>query len=913
MACTSDRSSWLLDKSTDRYSDQLRSQFTTIEIPTVNPTKGHSHGVAASARSSAVSFMDAFALSVGLTPYQVSMSMNDIRLGREGNRSYYNAKDTSIPYRFDPVSSMHLLCLVDVDYYVDMPSMLLAHNNSVLMYTVTPEDVGGVTENSVFCFRDGIYEERVKGGAFYQHSLWDYSGDYVTVSGWVGWKYVRKMYKIEKRKVSPSRSLVLLQLTSLTHCCGLLFGPSIDVKPLQRLRVMNGGFNVLRVLSDDMYVSIARNGSSAGVRVPIQIFDALLSVQSVCKKQITKATVESYLKEGSKVDAAIITDMLHNADTAAELPTSVSNDIGVASYQYVKVLDVFEQDAPDTMCSFMDPFLGESPAPSDCRNNDIRTVDKRINEIKHTKPRPVSKFTYQVIKEFVDFLVTSEYANTLVPFDTEEVYERQNRPTQVALLDSAVELGDHTPRVTISSFMKRESYGKVTDPRNISTFPPLVKLDYARFIYAVSEYMKDKGEFSWYAFGRTPLGIALDVARICKYSDEVVVTDYSRMDGRKSNISRLVFRSFLMRLFKPEYHEELDKLLKLQFNRVGWTKHGIRYESGETQASGGVDTSLSNSVDCAFGAYLGARYAGMPPAEAQSFLVTRLMVGGDDAIMGDISSDRVVAAAKTVGHVLTFDVYKRGDPGVNFLSRIYSPDVWYGAPFSMCDIRRQLLKFHTTPIRGVNYAIARNCLDKLKEKCVSFYLTDPNTPVLGAYCKKVLGRIGPIQVNTGMKAERWWSRFEREVQFPQDEGGWMMDVLRTSIPNVSLSAFSDWLLEEVKHPEDLLHPPRVNDEFLEFEPPEDCVVNDRVGPMTNITHLSNNRTRERFATSTPLDGINEGVSLLGLKGQQHPSEAGDHAWQTVPKDKKKKNKRRGKGRPRQTKRSARGRPDKAHA
>jgi hypothetical protein len=468
--------------------------------------------------------------------------------------------------------------------------------------------------------------------------------------------------------------------------------------------------------------------------------------------------------------------------------------------------------------------------------------------------------------------------------------------------------------------MKREAYGKITDPRNISTFPPLVKLDYSRFIYAVTDYMKGKPQFSWYAFGRTPIEIAGAVARICENSFEVLVSDYSRMDGRKSNISRLVFRTFCMRLFKPKYHSELDELLKLQFNRIGYTKHGVKYDSGYTQASGGVDTSVSNTLDCAFGAYLGSRYSGMPPVGAQDFLVNRFMAGGDDAIMGDISAARVGAAARTVGHKLTFEIYTRGNPGVNFLSRIYSPQVWFGSPVSMCDIRRQLMKFHVTPIRGVDYTLPSNCLTKLREKCVSFYMTDRLTPVIGQFCTKVVDRLGKGPDDVGPKSERWWSRFSHDVQFPQDNGDWMLDVLNDTIPNLYLPPFYDWLNMDIKEDEELLHPPRINDTFLEFSPVEDCVVNDRVGEMTNENSFSLLRTVSPHVVIDSVQDISEGVSQLSLEDQQSSPMAVDHAPNNRRKRRPKKAptskrnpKRRGKGKSRQTKRSAKGRPDQDHA
>ena len=897
----------ITDRCTTRLSDRLRSQFTSVPLPDVKPVQAHSHGKAAAARSSAVAFMDGFASAVGLDTYHISMSANDSRRGRRGNRLFFDAKDTSMAYHYDALRNTDLISLVDVDYYIDMPKLLRNTNNSVIMYTVTPEDVGGVIPDGMFYFKDGRYNELIKGGAAYNHELWDYSNDYLTVCGWVGRKLARKMYKIEKRKVTESRSLILLQLTSITSCCGLVFGAGLPPKPLSRLSVLRNDFNIMRVVSDDMYVSVSRNGSTAAVRVPIATYDALRSVQNVSKKTLTKATVETYLKGGSRASAAVVTDMLMHCDPTFVPPTSVVSDIGIASYQYIKDYDSYDEDAPDVMVSFMSPFLGESPAPQDCLNNDIRCVDKRINEIKHVKPRHISKFTLECIEELSDFLVNSDARHNLVPLDVESVFLRQNRPAQQNILDDAVVIGDHERRVTISSFMKRECYGKVNDPRNISTFPGRVKLDYSRFVYAVTDYMKDNPKFAWYAFGRTPANIAQNVARVCREALKLLVTDYSRMDGRKSNISRLFFRTFMMKLFREEYLDQLDELLKLQINRKGWTKHGVSYDSGLTQGSGGADTSVSNSLDTCLGAYLGARYAGKSKAEALSFIMTKFMAGGDDAIMADIEPERVSSAARTVGHVLTFETYNRGDPGVNFLSRVYSPEVWTGSPVSMCDFKRQMLKFHATPIRGVNYRLTSNRLNKLAEKAVSFVLTDRKTPILGEFCERFLRNAQVdvdavlVKVKTG---ERWWSRFDSSEQFPQDNGSWMVDVIKSQLPTLNFEVFDKWISEDMKA-DDFLSPPLLLDEFLEFKAPDMCVVNDRLGELTISSDVDEEaatpRTASGSSNSLPDSGVASTVRAPERKGAPNKK----------PPAKPNQARTRGKGSSKRTKRSVRGKSRKA--
>ena len=72
------------------------------------------------------------------------------------------------------------------------------------------------------------------------------------------------------------------------------------------------------------------------------------------------------------------------------------------------------------------------------------------------------------------------------------------------------------------------------------------------------------------------------------------------------------------------------------------------------------------------------------------------LYGGDDGLTPDVTPEHCSLAAKEIGQDLTTEPVNRGELGIKFLARHYSPYVWNGDANSMCDVKRQLDKFHIT-------------------------------------------------------------------------------------------------------------------------------------------------------------------------------------------------------------------------
>ena len=144
--------------------------------------------------------------------------------------------------------------------------------------------------------------------------------------------------------------------------------------------------------------------------------------------------------------------------------------------------------------------------PNNCQSNDQRAVHARIEAIQTNQP--VTPNTLKYIDEFVR-LLTAGMRHRLTPVDVDAVWDKQSRPSQRQLLTKALTWSQ--PNRVNKAFMKKEAYGEIKDPRVISTINPQDKLNYSRFMYAVTDWLKDH---TWYAFGLTP-ALEIVTGKLC--------------------------------------------------------------------------------------------------------------------------------------------------------------------------------------------------------------------------------------------------------------------------------------------------------------------------------------------------------------------------------------------------------------
>jgi hypothetical protein len=718
--------------------------------------------------------------------------------------------------RYDASSPDDVMVMIDVDYYVDMNEFLTNNFKPTILYTICPESVAdnGV-DNAAFTFIDDKICMKVSGGAEFSHEVWDYSGDCITAEDWkwkpifkwFGWWQLHQcIYLVERRKVSKHRYMVCLTPVKRRISS---FGrdPWIESRLLKRYRVCDGPFTRLSILSEngEVLVSTGRQGDYSSVTISCAVDAALAVTARRGKVDPSIPSMASWI-EGDKIGASILVEYHTYASGRGIISLNPSQwtflvGPGVRTYKFTSN-GIYDDDSKPGLQPFMYPLWHGAYAPAKDKASEERCIQGRIVDVKPPDDLEADPFIERCMTEFVDLFCGE---TCLFPVDHNYVYECQSRPQQRRLLNDAGNFGKAIKRV-VKAFIKKEAYGGLNDPRNISTVHQVDKLEWARYMYAFGNFLKTK---PWYAFGKTPKTIAGKVAELCTTAEEVVLSDFSRMDGRVSGILRDLERSVCLRLFATE-RANVSELLRSQQNLTGFLPLGTMYRSGTSRLSGSAETSGFNTLASAFVSYVairrtrapsGAFYGQSNPKEAYQRLG---IYGGDDGFTTDVSPEQYQWAARAVGQLLTASIVKRGDIGVNFLSRYYSPDVWTGSASSCCDLPRILKKFHTTVSLPDNIPNSR----KLVEKSMGMLMTDANTPVIGELAQLAIGLSKRAASRTDvLNVRSWWSGFEPGEQFPnENHGGWMEAYVAWASPGLDVNLFRQWL-STCESLDDLLHAP----------------------------------------------------------------------------------------------------------
>jgi hypothetical protein len=770
----------------------VRQVFGDTPVVRPNKVKFHTHGDSAADRSTAAPFARSLAQNLGMEPFMIQMSKSDQRRGFRGSRDFHWAKDVTVSPSDDSPDGQSLIVAVDTDYYLDMNEQLLDNVRPWLLYTTLPRAVADPKDNDAsFTFNDdNEIVVKVCGGAEYKHELWNYNVDSLKITQkFFGIPIKVVTYAVDRRSTSKHHGFVLLTPTgSWSRLSALFAWLVLEGSRLKRLRVACAGFLRLRVQGPggaEVSTGIV-NGYNA-VTISAVLDDALAAYARTTKTTINAPGVRSYFPELSKPEAMALMEY-HRAMGPDIADTVYPVERGIRRYQFT--LKEYDVDAKRSLTPYMSPLLPECFAPDQTLANEERAVLARVTKVASRVESTLQHHLFMT--EFIELLIPEEHKGKGIPREVEEVYERQNKPSQQRILDEACDLGPFYQFLShVKSFIKKEAYGKPNDPRIISTINAVDKLGYSRYIYAFSAYLKTQ---SWYAFGKKPVEIAQRIALLCESCENTAMnSDLSRFDGRVSPVLRDLERKILLRFFKPEFSWEVLALHRSQFNQKGFTTLGVKYDTNFSRLSGSPETSSFNSIASAFIAYIAFRmgYRGrrLTPAEAYAKLG---LYGGDDGFTVDIEQYAYVCAAESVGQVLTVSEIEKGSFGVTFLARYYSPEVWYGCVDSMCDIKRQLSKFHTTP------NLSQRCTpqEKLLEKSRSYYLSDRNTPVLGELVKRVLhysdekepdGLADPLGNNQILRS--WCSRVSNESQYPNEYGDWMLRYLELHIPGFDYVRF----------------------------------------------------------------------------------------------------------------------------
>jgi len=641
----------------------------------------------------------------------------------KGEHDYYWAKDYTIPACTKVCTENHAIALIDVDYYLDLDRRL----NSlplvpVVIYTIVPEEACGMTGNTSFTFKeDGSFSSQLSGGSSYEHPLWSYSGDCITL--WSPISLTSSIYRVERRAVAQHRAVLLLdpvrRLTGMKHLLSTLL---VQHNYLTRFKPITNGFIVFDVLeSEERKTTLARAGTYRAITLKRADLDTLLSLYKHSKTTLHVATLQGYLPSIEKNKLPILADYIRTETKYWEI--SYPGVRRVIHYQKGKEYD---PEAPKTMLPFGNNIAGEAYAPDLTKDNERSCLQVRLLEpMKFSESHCV---TIEEVEKYIDeFSKLFIRDFKLIPWSEEQVREKQPRPAQQLSLETAETRGVLEPdqQTKVSAFQKSETYPEDKAPRNISTVDPQLKCQYSRYVYPLSEHLKTE---KWYAFGKTPRQVADTIVSVIKGAKEAVETDFSKFDGHKSYLFCALHKAVFMACVPESERETILHLYANTKDRECYTKMGINYYSGPTQLSGSPDTACFNSIDNKFVDFYGRRLQGMAPSKAYK---GRGIFGGDDGLSTGLQEKFFILASNNMGLKVTSNVVKTGSP-VTFLARYY-PDPWNGSVESCLDVARQVPKF---------FVSSKGCTlsdeDKLVAKCIGIWLNDRNSPVLGPLATKVM-------------------------------------------------------------------------------------------------------------------------------------------------------------------------------
>lgn len=798
----------------------IRSLFMSTPNVAIHQARNHTHPNSAAVRNSGATFMDLFGLTTGRRPYFIQQSAADIRHGRAGCRTYYWSKDLSVP--FSPMQPLEsdILCFSDVDMYVDMPSFLSTYFQPVLISTFQPSCVAQSSGEFSFYFNvDNEVVYNVAGGASYQHKVWNYKADVLMVrSTTYAYIHTYHIYNIDRRQLDEHHQLILLTPIKRVISPFIYLDKYIGSTPLERLRPVVrlsvktsegervGVFTRMTInTSNGVFRSTGKPYTYLNAYIPAEADDTLSVLADVGKKiELTPAQVKTVV-EVDQAAATVLTE--YHRYKSGHLSDDVY-PVELSVYNFQHNPKEYDAQASASLTPFMSPIITGCYAPDKCKNNDQAAINGRVISVKPPSEITVSQKMLMYMEEFSELLIP--ISHKAHPVDFETVHEKQSRPAQRAILNRALTIAASTVSDPVQSFQKSEAYGKVTDPRIISTIPGVNKVNYSRYTYAFTHVLRAT---IWYAFALTPIKIAQRVADICSHSTRVILTDLSRFDGRVSIVLRTLEKILMLRYFHERYHRELNELAASQKNQRAYTTFGVKYDTGESRLSGSPETADLNSVDNAFMAYVTLRETKdvdghfFSPLQAYQKLG---LYGGDDGITSDVRAEKYVEVCSMFGQVLEAEVVDRGCSGVNFLAREYSNGVWHGALDSMCDIKRQLSKLHTT----VSLPASVTPFQKLAEKLYAYYLTDANTPIIGELATvlvTVFPELVPSELGTLAGVAYYHALAPGEEQYPNqnDANNWMGSSVLRQLPGFDHSLFTNWLdtVIATKDKELLLKPP----------------------------------------------------------------------------------------------------------
>nr|APG76320.1 hypothetical protein [Hubei noda-like virus 14] len=723
----------LVDRFCYRVNSGRRNHFNrSFKLSEFRTRWSHSHPTAAGRRTAADISINDYILKTGKVPYNISpASRND----DDGYRSYYFSKDYVTRQRHDTLTGQHIIKMVDVDYYLsaDEFEYWLSAGNPVVMYTFCPLEAGGsVPDGSYTIDANNRVTLNVNGGGRYTHELWDWGMDHFTIETWAG------VWIVFIDSIEAGSGWRIIQLTPMVWVPAPLSW-AVPRYPMTRRAFSHQAgqtawVSVTAQNSDGVQMfSLARAGTDYSLTIPLSCYQSLLSRHRYAKSNRNVGDIMAHLdvftrKGLTNCDSAIAAPMLYEYFEADPPKLKVHlQTLGAFAthyqYQGPRELEVPRLYARDVGPKIID--AGYFPGIS--MNNEYLTIADRVRACRNTVVPPSCYSRY--LNEFLEMLVP--VVGGLRPISVSDVMEEQDRPLQ-KIRNEQAKTWLYSLRKVVKAFQKRETC-KLKAPRNISTLSTDLNLKYSTYVRSFKQsYLTN---LPWYVPGKSPSFIARAVCRIATTASHLLSSDFSNLDGSKSDFLRGVYRACLLRAFGDD--PALVDLLGSTYYPTCVTRHGILYDAGPSQLSGSADTTDNNTVAVAFWVYCGYRKWGISPGDSWSFLQDSLVCGDD--VLCCMPPECARTAAEELGLTLKVDVVRPGEP-LTFLGRVFV-DPWT-TDNSIQDPVRTLSKIHTSvaDFRKVTPEAA------LRWKAAGYLVNDRFTPLISHYCHMVLRLQGLTEV-----------------------------------------------------------------------------------------------------------------------------------------------------------------------
>jgi len=737
--------------------------------------------------------MEKFSAKIGKIPFMIQRGAADVRNNLAGSRDWRWAKDATVSPSAEELTPKHTVCIVDTDYYLDMPHKLVdygAEHCPVVIYAFQPEAVARSDGEYSFTFNyanEVTYE--VAAPETFKHMVWNYG---VNMVGCFSWSNCVPIYQtFEITRIPAGRDHALILLVPQWRWRGIwayLARQFLSAPHLERLRPVQGDYLVMESQTlTGRFVHIGQVGRYLNVTLAVDAYDALRHVRATTTTGLHSHQVESMTQNLTKLQSALLVRFLretqHDPPAIAHPPT-----IHVRPYQFNP--PEADAEAKPAMMSLHPPLWPAGFVPTNTLANVKMAIEQRL--INPQKNMTMSKTNTQYLLEFAAFVVP--VAHMAHPASVDEVYEKQCKPSQRARFWRAMY---QEPTELSDAFIKKEAYQKCSWPRVIVQFPGQHQTPWSTFTLTMALFLTQTT--GWYAFGHTPKHIAMRVAEICTLAKiHALCSDFANYDGSINEGTRDVEIVLFLRLFHPQYHQVILELLRGSHHRTVYAPFGMKFKTAFQRHSGESGTAVSNSAINAFHSYASFRKAGHTAADAYARLG---IYGGDDGLVMDIPAKQAELVAQELGLTLTVDLIPHGQFGVEFLSRKYSPYVWWGDPDSCCDVLRTISKINLyKPVEP------KFKYDRIVEKAYAIYLSDANTPIVGDFVKTVLNaadgngwRFDGLKL-LGFKnsAEIWNAELPEEAHYPNENPDWMWDYVYRFVTPFNHELYQGWLHQVAK-------------------------------------------------------------------------------------------------------------------